>query len=134
MRFRGCGLAVAVALSAVRLWANDEVALQGQVKTADGSPLNKEAEIILVCGSVQSRQTMANKSGKYFLKVERDEFNHIVRLLSTNTTEFSDGTLATAACSVHAKLNGYASSAIDLSKYVIGKDLKLPDLTLTKNK
>jgi hypothetical protein len=132
MLLRAWRLASAIAVMGVgQMWANDTVFLQGQVKLADGAAPKKEAEIRLVCGKIDSRQVMAGKNGKYFLKVERDDFNHVVRLVSTNTTEFSDGTLATAGCSVTAVLEGYRSSSIDLGSYVIGKDLKLPGLTLT---
>ena len=131
---REAGRIVVVALlcGAGQLFANDQVFLQGQVKMADGSAPNKEAEIRLTCKSQNSRQTMANKSGKYFLKVERDDFNHVVRFVSTSTTDFSDGTLAAAGCSVNAVLDGYVSSSIDLASFAIGKDLKLPVLTLKK--
>jgi len=134
MRIHGLGLVAAVAAFGTQAWANDIVYLQGKVKLADGSEPKKEAEIRLICGSESSRQVMAKKDGKFFLRVERDEFNHVVRLVSANTTEFSDGTLATAACSVNAVLAGYSSSSIDLGSFAIGKDLKLPDLTLTAKK
>ncbi len=128
-RIGGCLAAVAL-MGAGCLHANDTVPLQGQVKMANGSAPNKEVEIQLACGSMRSRQVMTNKSGKYFLKVERDDFNHVVKLLSSTMREFSDGTIATASCSVNAALEGYTSNSIDLGTYVIGKDLKLPELIL----
>jgi hypothetical protein len=123
----GAWLALTAVLSGGCLWANDVVPLQGQVKMADGSAPAREVEIQLTCGSVRSRQVMTNKSGKYFLKVERDDFNHVVKLISTTVKDFSDGTIATASCSVNATLQGYTSNSIDLGSYVIGKDLKLPE-------
>lgn len=118
-------------LFAMPLAANDIIFLQGQVRMQDGSAPGKSVEIELSCkGSDPVRQTNAGKNGKYFLKVERDDFNHVARALPATATDVGGGGTAAGACAVLAKLAGYESSSIDLSNFTIGKDLKLPPLVL----
>ena len=113
------------------LSANDIVFLQGQVRMQDGSAPGKSVEIELSCkGAEPVRQTNAGKNGKYYLKVERDDFNHVARALPSTATDVGDGGTSAGACAVIARLAGYESSSIDLSNFTIGKDLKLPPLVL----
>jgi hypothetical protein len=119
-----------LAMTAVPLAANDIVYLQGLVRMQDGAAPGKSAEIMLQCpGAEPVRQTAAGKNGKFFLKVERDDFNHVARALPSTATEVGGGSEA-GNCSIAAALKGYDSSSIDLASFVIGKDLKLPPLTL----
>lgn len=124
------GFAVWLVMTAMPLAANDIVYLQGQVRMQDGSAPGKSAEIMLQCpGADPVRQTAAGKNGKFYLKVERDDFNHVARALPSTATDVGGGSEA-GNCSIAAELKGYDSSRIDLASFVIGKDLKLPPLTL----
>jgi hypothetical protein len=121
-------------MTALSLSANDIVYLQGQVKMEDGSAPGKSVEIALQCpGADPMRQTNAGKNGKFFLKVERDDFNHVARALPATATDVGSGAGA-GACEVVAQLAGYDSTSIDLAKFTIGKDLKLPALVLKAKK
>ena len=112
------------------LAANDIVFLHGQVSLEDGSAPGKSASILLRCkGSDPIRQTNSGKTGSFYLKVERDEFNHVARALPTTTTDVGDAGMA-GNCAIAADLKGYDSTSIDLSNFVIGKDLTLPKLIL----
>ena len=124
------GLAVWLSLMALPLAANDIVYLQGLVRMHDGAAPGKSAEILLQCpGADPVRQTTAGKNGKFYLKVERDDFNHVARALPSTATDVGGGSEA-GNCSIAAALKGYESSSIDLASFVIGKDLKLPPITL----
>jgi hypothetical protein len=117
-------------MAGVSLFANDIVYLQGRVKMQDGSAPGRSVEIALDCkGSDPVRQTVTGKNGKYYLKVERDDFNHVARALPATMTDVGGGTEA-GNCAIAGKLAGHESSSIDLSTFTIGKDLKLPDLIL----
>ena len=123
-------LSVAVLAMAPALLANDIVYLNGHVSLQSGGAPGHEVEIKLACpGSDPVRQTMTNKKGRFFLKVERDEFNHIARALPSTAMDIGSGSL-TGACRLIAVLRGYESSQIDLAAFTIGKDLKLPELIL----
>jgi len=124
-------LSVAVLAIAPALLATDIAYLNGHVRLQNGSAPGHEVEIKLACpGSDPVRQTVANKKGNYYLKVERDEFNHIARALPSTAMDIGSGSL-TGACRLIAVLAGYDSSEIHLAAFTIGKDLKLPDLILT---
>ncbi len=124
----------ALVLVSIPLLANDVVFLHGQVSLEDGSAPGKSVSILLRCnGREPVRQTNAGKNGSFFLKVERDDFNHIARALPTTTTDVGDPGLA-GSCSLMADLKGYDSTSIDLSSFVIGKDLKLPKLILKQRR
>jgi len=124
------GLAIYLLLAAAPVSANDIVYLQGLVRMQDGSAPGKSAEIMLRCpGAEPVRQTAAGKNGKFYLKVERDDFNHVARALPPTATDVGGGSEA-GNCSIAAELKGYDSSSIDLASFAIGKDLKLPPLTL----
>ena len=112
--------------------ANDVVFLNGRVIMEKGAAPGQSVEIQLSCKGADHpvRQAMTDKGGKFYLKVERDEFNHVARAVPTNSVDLQDGPPA-GSCQVIADLTGYTSSAIDLSTFTIGKDLKLPDLVLT---
>jgi len=126
----GTLLAAAFAMAST-LFANDIAYLNGQVRLQNGSAPGHEVEIKLSCpGSDPIRQTVANKKGKFFLKVERDEFNHVARALPSTSMDIGDASLA-GSCRLVAILAGYQSSEINLSTFTIGKDLKLPELILT---
>jgi len=119
-----------LAVLAASLAANDIVYLQGQVRMQDGSAPGRSAVIALACpGADAVRQTTAGKNGKFFLKVERDDFNHIARALPATATDVG-GSGEAGNCSILAQLDGYDSSRIDLATFIIGKDLKLPPLVL----
>lgn len=123
-------LLLAAILCVVPLAANDVVFLHGKVSMEDGSAPGKSAGILLRCkGSDPIRQTNAGKNGSFYLKVERDEFNHIARALPTTTTDVGDAGMS-GNCVIEADLKGYDSTSIDLSSFVIPKDLTLPKLTL----
>ena len=113
-------------------WGNDTVFLSGQVKLKDGGRPPKSAEIKLDCKGADHaiRQTVADKKGKYHLKVERDEFNHVARALPTTAVDLSSD-ISPAVCSVIAVLPGYTSSSFALAGLDIGKNLTVPDLVLT---
>jgi hypothetical protein len=112
--------------------ANDVVYLNGQVRLQDGAAPGRSVEIQLSCKGADHpvRQTMTNKKGGFFLKVERDEFNHVARALPTAAMDLSNEPMA-GSCQMVAALSGYTSSAVDLAVFTIGKDLKLPALVLT---
>lgn len=113
------------------LLANDVVFLKGKVSLAGGAAVGKSVEIQLSCpGADPMRGANSNKKGDYYLKVERDDFNHVARALPATSTDVSSSVMA-GSCSVIGNLKGYSSSKIDLGKFTIGKDLKLPDLVLT---
>jgi hypothetical protein len=123
-------LLLAAILLAAPLAANDIVFLHGQVSLEDGSAPGKSVSILLRCkGSDPIRQTNSGKNGTFYLKVERDEFNHVARALPTTTTDVGDAGMA-GNCAITGDLKGYDSSSIDLSTFVIGKDLALPKLVL----
>ncbi len=111
--------------------ANDVVFLNGLVRLDKGAAPGRSVEIQLSCKGADHpvRQTMTGKNGKFYLKVERDEFSHVARALPTTSVDVSSETMA-GNCQVIAALPGYTSSSIDLSTFTIGKDLKLPDLVL----
>ena len=113
-------------------FANDVIFLNGHVKLTDGAVPGRSVEIQLSCKGADRpvRQTMTNKKGAFYLKVERDEFNHVARSLPTAAMDFSSEPMA-GSCQLIAALAGYTSSAIDLATFTIGKDLKLPELVLT---
>jgi hypothetical protein len=116
---------------ALALRANDIVYLQGQVKMQDGAAPGRSAVIVLKCpGADPARQTTAGKNGKFYLKVERDDFNHVARALPATTTDVGGAGTQAGACAIAAQLDGYDSSSIDLSSFTIGKDLKLPPIVL----
>ena len=118
-------------LFAAGLAANDIVYLNGRVTLDNGAAPGKSVLIELSCqGADPMRQTNTGKNGKYFLKVERDDFNHVARALPSTATDVGDGGTAAGACAIIGDLKGYQSSRIDLSNFTIGKDLKLPDLVL----
>jgi len=113
---------------------NDIVFLGGQVHLKDGSAPGKAVEIKLDCKGADHavRQTVTDKKGKFNLKVERDEFDHVARALPATETDIGGDALA-GSCSVIAVLPGFTSSSIPLGSLKIGKDLRLPDLVLTKS-
>jgi hypothetical protein len=119
-------------LAAAPLFANDIVYLGGRVRLADGAAPGRSVEIQLSCKGADHaiRQAMTNKKGNFYLKVERDEFNHVARALPTTAMDVQNDAMA-GSCKVVAALAGYTSSSIDLVTFTIGKDLKLPDLVLT---
>ncbi len=114
------------------LWANDIVFLGGRVRLESGAAPGHSVEIQLSCPGADHavRQVMTNKKGSFYLRVERDEFNHVARALPTTAMDVHDEPSG-GGCKVIAALPGYTSSAIDLNTFTIGKDLKLPDLVLT---
>lgn len=123
-------LLLAAIVLAAPLAANDIVFLNGQVSLEDGSAPGKSVTILLRCkGFDPVRQTNAGKNGRFYLKVERDEFNHIARALPSTTTDVGDAGMA-GNCAIAADLKGYDSTSVDLSNFVIGKDLALPKLIL----
>jgi hypothetical protein len=130
MRFRkGIAILVAVAGS---LAANDVVYLHGKVQLMDGSAPGRSAIIQLTCkGADPVRLTNSGKNGSYYLRVERDDFNHVARSLPATTTDVGGGT-PTGSCALRAVVDGYESSTVDFSNYTIGKDLQLPKITLKK--
>jgi hypothetical protein len=120
------------ALTALPMLAVDTVYLRGQVKMADGAAPGKSVDIQLVCGGNDPiRMLTTNKNGVFNLKAERDDFNHIARALPTTGMALSDSTSLTGKCVLKGSLKGFDSSAIDLSKFTIGQDMKLPDLVLS---
>src|SRR5271157_1548558 len=118
---------------AASLAANDIVYLHGKVQLADGSGPGRNATIQLSCkGSDPVRLTNSGKNGSYYIKVERDEFNHVARSLPATATDVGGGTALAGACVLRAALAGYESSTVDFSDFTIGKDLQLPQITLKK--
>jgi hypothetical protein len=123
-------LIYAAMLLAYPVAANDVVFLHGQVRMEDGSPPGKSVSIVLRCrGADPVRQTNAGKNGSFYLKVERDEFNHVARALPATTTDVGNAGLS-GNCAIVADLKGYESTSIDLSNFTIPKDLALPKLIL----
>jgi hypothetical protein len=111
--------------------ANDIVYLNGKVTLENGAAPGKSVLIELSCqGSDPVRQTNSSKKGTYYLKVERDEFNHIARALPAAATDMNGAGSVSGPCALIGDLKGYDSSRIDLSNFTIGKDLKLPDMVL----
>jgi hypothetical protein len=124
----------ALVLCAATLAANDVVFLHGQVTLQDGAPPPKSVTILLLCkGSESVRQTYTGKDGKFYLKVERDDFNHVARALPNTTTEVGDAGLA-GNCAVAGDLKGYESTRVDLATFTIGEDLLLPKIVLKPKK
>ena len=122
---------VAVLAMASTVFANDVTYLNGQVRLQDGSAPGHAVEIKLACpGTDPARQTTTNKKGAYFLKVERDEFNHVARALPSTSMDIRPDAMA-GSCRLVGVLAGYQSSEINLGTFTIGKDLKLPELVLT---
>lgn len=122
----------AAALTAFPMLAVDTVYLRGHVKLPNGAAPGKGVDIMLVCGGADSvRMLTTGKSGVYNLKVERDDFNHIARALPTTGMALGDSTTMSGPCVLKGALKGYDSSSIDLAKFTIGEDMKLPDLVLS---
>ncbi len=114
------------------LLANDVVYLHGKVQLADGAAPGHSTIIQLACkGADPVRLSNSGKNGSYYIRVERDDFNHVARSLPATATDVGGGTPA-GACSLRSELPGYDSTTVDLSNYVIGKDLQLPQITLKK--
>src|SRR5579871_6175946 len=112
-------------------FATDVTYLNGQVHMQGGAAPGHSVEIKMSCpGAAPIRQTTTNKKGGFFLKVERDEFNHVARALPSFSMDIQDGSMA-GSCRLVAVLPGYQSSEINLATFTIGKDLKLPELVLT---
>jgi hypothetical protein len=112
-------------------WATDITYLNGQVHLQGGAAPGKVVEIKMACPGLEpSRQTTTNKKGSYFLKVERDEFNHVARALASTSMDVGGAPMA-GSCRLIGVLAGYESSEINLASFTIGKDLKLPELVLT---
>jgi hypothetical protein len=133
MRRTEClALLIWLAALASPIFANDIVFLAGRVHLEGGAAPGHSVEIQLSCQGADHavRQVMTNKKGSYYLKVERDEFNHVARALPTTALDV-DNEVSAGNCQVIGALSGYTSSAIDLATFTIGKDLKLPDLVLT---
>src|SRR5690349_17484503 len=126
-----CGLVLLLFAGIASLQANDIVYLRGVVQKADGSAPGKSATIQLVCReSDPVRLTTTGKNGKFNLKVERDEFNHIARSLPATATDVGGGTPMAGPCSVRADLPGYESNVVDLGSFTIPNDLTFPKLVL----
>jgi hypothetical protein len=124
-------LSIAVLTVVSGVFANDVTYLNGRVRLQDGAAPGHVVEIKLSCpGADPIRQTTTNKKGGFFLKVERDEFNHVARALPSFSMDIQDGSMA-GSCRLVAVLPGYQSSEINLATFTIGKDLKLPELVLT---
>ena len=120
--------AAALLAAALPLAAADTVFLHGQVELPQGAQPGKSVEIKLSCGGAEPlRQTVTDKKGAYNLRVERDEFNHVLRALPATATDMGG---PAGPCSVLAVLKGYDSNRIDLGSYTIPQDLSLPKLVL----
>lgn len=118
---------------ATSLSANDIVYLHGKVQMADGSNPGRSSTIQLSCkGSDPVRLTNAGKNGSFYIKVERDEFNHVARSLPATATDFSGASTLSGPCVLKADLPGYESTTVDFSNFTIGKDLQIPKITLKK--
>jgi hypothetical protein len=123
-----------LAISTLPVAANDVVYLRGQVRMQNGSPPGRSVVIALECaGADPVPETNAGKNGKFNLKVERDDFNHVARALPATTLDVGDPAEA-GNCRLAAQLEGYDSSHIDLETFSIGKDLRLPPLVLHPKK
>ena len=115
------------------LAANDIVYLHGKVQLADGTAPGKSAVIQLNCnGSDPVRLTNSGKNGSFFIKVERDDFNHVARSLPATATDVGGGTPLNGRCLLRADVKGYDSSTVDFTDFTIGKDLQIPSITLKK--
>ncbi|HEV2446033.1 MAG TPA: hypothetical protein VGS58_08930 [Candidatus Sulfopaludibacter sp.] len=113
------------------LIANDVVYLHGKVQLADGSKPGKSAVIQLDCkGAEPVRVSNSGKNGSYYMRVERDDFNHVARSLPATTTDVGGGSAVSGSCVLRAVLAGYESSSVDFSNFTIGKDLQVPAITL----
>jgi hypothetical protein len=125
--------AIAAAVwAALPLAAIDTVYLRGQVKMQDGSAPGHSVDIQMNCkGAEPVRMVATDKKGAFNLKAERDDFNHIARALPTTGMALSSETSSyTGPCVLVGKMKGYDSSSVDLGSFIIGKDMKLPDLVL----
>jgi hypothetical protein len=115
------------------LLGNDIVYLHGKVQKEDGSAPGKSGVIQLSCkGSDPVRLSNSGKNGSFYIKVERDEFNHVARSLPATTTDVGGGTKVSGACVLQAVVPEYQSTTVDFSNFTIGKDLQLPVITLRK--
>ena len=114
------------------LHANDVIFLNGRARLQDGAVPAKSVEVQLSCVGADHdvRQSMTDKKGEFYLRVERDEFNHVARALPTTAMGVGND-MPGSACKVIGALKGYTSSTVDLASFTIGKDLRLPDLILT---
>lgn len=118
---------------AIPVTANDIVYLHGKVQKEDGSAPGKAAVIQLSCkGSDPVRLTNSGKNGSFYIKVERDEFNHVARSLPATATDVGGGTSLNGPCVLQAVVPEYESSVIDFSNFTIGKDLMIPPISLKK--
>jgi len=118
---------------AVPMAANDIVYLHGKVQMEDGSSPGKSAVIQLACKGLDPvRLSNSGKNGSFYIKVERDDFNHVARSLPATTTDVGGGTAVSDQCALRAVASGYESSAVSFSNFTIGKDLQLPPITLRK--
>src|SRR5579883_1650202 len=110
---------------AVPLAANDLIYLHGKVQKEDGSAPGKSAVIQLSCrGADPVRLSNSGKNGSFYIKVERDDFNHVARSLPATTTDVGGGTAISGQCVLRADLPEYDSSTVDISNFTIGKDLQ----------
>jgi len=122
-----------LSLFAVPLAANDIVYLHGKVQKEDGTAPGKSGVIQLACKGVDPvRLSNSGKNGSFYIRVERDDFNHVARSLPATTTDVGGGTVVSGQCVLQAVVPDYQSSAVDFSNYTIGKDLQLPPITLKK--
>lgn len=113
--------------------ANDVVYLHGKVQTADGGAPGQSAVIELSCrGSDPVRLTNSGKNGSFYIKVERDDFNHVARSLPATATDFSSATTLSGPCVLRADAKGFESSTVDFTNFTIGKDLQIPPISLKK--
>ena len=113
--------------------ANDIVYLHGKVQLPDGSKPGRSAVIELSCkGSDPVRLTNSGKNGSYYIKVERDEFNHVARSLPATATDVNDATSLSGPCVLRAAIAGYGSTDVDFTNFTIGKDLQVPSITVKK--
>jgi hypothetical protein len=88
MRRSGRVLALMIAMG-TSANASDIVFLAGKVRLENGAAPGHSIEIQLSCRGTDHavRQVMTNKEGSFFLKVERDEFNHVARALPTTAMD-----------------------------------------------
>ena len=122
-----------LSLLAVPMAANDIVYLHGKVQKEDGSVPGKSGVIQLACKGVDPvRLSNSGKNGSFYIRVERDDFNHVARSLPATTTDVGGGTTVSGQCVLQAVVPDYQSSTLDFSNYTIGKDLQLPPITLKK--
>ena len=122
-----------LSLLAFPLTANDIVYLHGKVQKEDGSAPGKSGVIQLACkGEDPVRLSNSGKNGSFYIRVERDDFNHVARSLPATTTDVGGGTAVSGQCVLQAVVPDYTSSMVDFSNFTIGKDLQLPPITLKK--